>query len=323
MRPRLIALAVATLMLPTSMAVGDQWPTRALSMVIPYAAGGPTDAVGRLIARHLGDKLGHSVVVENIPGAGGMTGSSRVAQAPPDGYELLFGGAGTQVYNQILQKKPLYNSVTDFTPVALMTEQALVLIARKDLPADDLPAFIALLEAHQDVKFGSSGAGSSTHLGCALLNARIGATPTHVPYRGAAPAMQDLMAGRIDFMCNIMPDALPQIEAGTVKAIAILGRDRSQVLPNLATAAEQGLAGFDASSWFGLFLPKGAPPGVVKKLNDAARAALDEPSLRNRLQALGVAVVTSDRQSPDYLARHVKADIEKWTAPLEASGLIQ
>lgn len=300
----------------------DDWPSKPVTMVVPYAAGGPTDAVGRVIAQRLGEVLGQPVIVENVGGAGGMTGSNRIVHAAPDGSQFLFAGAGSQTYNQILYKKPLYNSVEDFTPVALLTEQPMVLIARKDLPADTLQNFSRYLRAG-GAKFGSAGAGSSTHLACVMLDLALGAEATHVPYRGAGPAMQDLLGGRIDYICDIIQDAVPQIEGRNVKAIANLTHRRSAVLPDLPTAEEQGLTDFDASSWYGLFLPKGTPESIVHKLNAAAVAAADTPAVRERLRALGVEVVAPERRRPDYLAQYLKNDIARWSAPIRASGLVE
>jgi tripartite-type tricarboxylate transporter receptor subunit TctC len=250
-----------------------------------------------------------------------MTGAARVAHAPPDGNTFLFGGAASQVYNQILYKKPIYDSLTDFTPVALMTEQSSVLVARKDLPANTLKEFTRYVKANKTASFGSAGVGSSTHLGCVLLNNAIGADVTHVPYRGAAPAIQDLIGGRIDYVCDIIQDALPQIEGGAVKPIAMLARTRSPLLPDLATASEQGLADFEAVSWYGLLLPKDAPASIVRKLHDAAAATLDTPSVHDRLRSLGVEIVSPERRSPDYLAGFIKGEFAKWAPPIKASGI--
>ena len=313
-----LALAVVAIICAET-ARADDWPARPVTMVVPYAAGGPTDTIGRLFAQQMSEMLGRQVVVENVPGAGGMTGASRVAQAVPDGYQVLFGGSGNLVFNQILYRKPLFNSVTDFMPVALLTEQSLVLIARKDMPADGLQDFMRYVKANK-TSFGSAGAGSSTHLGCVMLNLAIGSDATHVPYRGVTQAMQDLIGGRIDYYCDIIVTAAAQIQAGAVKPIAILSPARSPLLPDVRTAGEQGLAGLDTSNWYGLFLPKGTPSSVVQKLRDTASAALDTPSFRDRLRGLGVDVVAPERRSPDYLARYLKDDIAKWTAPIKASG---
>src|SRR5581483_7946412 len=230
------------------------WPDRPVTMVVPFAAGGPTDVVGRIMAQRLGEILEQQIVVENVGGAGGMTGAQRVALARPDGYQMLLGTVGTQAYNQTLYKKPLYNAVSDFAPVVLIAEQPLVLVVPKDFPANTLGEFTAYAKANASkLSFGSGGAGSSTHLACMLLNSAIGVDVQHVPYRGSAPAMQDLIAGRINYLCDAVSTAMPQIKTGAVKPIAILARSRTSVLPDVPTAQEQGLPGFEANNWIGLF----------------------------------------------------------------------
>jgi tripartite-type tricarboxylate transporter receptor subunit TctC len=323
MRRRGMQTVLAATLIACGVARAEDWPARPITLVVPYAAGGPTDVVGRLFAQQMSETLGSHVVVENIPGAGGMTGAGRVTRAAPDGYQVLFAGSGNLVYNQILYKNPLFNSITDLTPVGLLTEQSLVLVARKDLPADDLQNFAQYVRANKATRFGSAGAGSSSHLGCVMLNVAIGADVTHVPYRGIAPAIQDLIGGRIDYICDFIQTALPQLQAGAVKALAILSPSRSAMLPNLRTADEQGLANFDTTNWYGLFLPKGTPSSIVQKLHRAAVAALDIPSFQDRLHGLGVESVSSDRRSPDYLARYLKDDIAKWAGPIRASGVAE
>jgi tripartite-type tricarboxylate transporter receptor subunit TctC len=321
MRRHRIHIVLAVILAVCGVARADEWPARPITLVVPYAAGGPTDVIGRLFAQQISEGLGRQIVVENIAGAGGMTGANRVANAPPDGYQVLFGGSGNLVFNQVLYKKPLFNSITDFTPVALLTEQSLVLMARKDLPGDGLQDFMQHVKASKNASFGSAGTGSSTHLGCVMLNLAMGVDATHVPYRGNVAVMQDLMSGRIDYFCDIIVTAVPPIQAGSVKAIAILSPSRSPLLPDLRTADEQGLAKLDTANWYGLFLPKGTPSSIVQRLHDTAVAALDAPSLRDRLRGLGVEVVAPERRSPDYLARFLKEDIAKWTAPIKASGI--
>ncbi len=203
-------IALAWALFACGVAQAEDWPARPVTLVVPYPAGGPTDVIGRLFAQQMSASLGRALVVENIAGAGGMTGANRVAQATPDGYRVLFGGSGNLIFNQLLYKKPLFNSLTDFTPVSLLTEQSLVLIVRKDLPANSLQEFVRYVKANKTASFGSAGVGSSTHLGCVMLNLAMGADVTHVPYRGAVPAMQDLIGGRIDYYCDIIPTALSQ-----------------------------------------------------------------------------------------------------------------
>lgn len=298
----------------------QDWPTRPITLVVPYPAGGPTDAVGRLFAQQMSESLGRPIVVENIAGAGGTTGASRVAQAPPDGYRALFIGSA-MTYSQLLYKKPLFNSVSDFAPVALLTRQPLLLIVRKDLPAESLQEFAGHLKANKTSSFGSAGAGSSSHLSCVMLNLAIGVEVTHVPYRGVAPAIQDMIGNRIDYICNLIQDVIPHIKGGKAKAIVNLSRSRSPMLPDLATADEQGLAGFDIVDWYGLFFPKGTLSPIVQKLRDAAATALDTPSFRDRLEGLGIEVVAAERRNPEYLDYFLKEEIAKWTAPIKATGV--
>src|ERR1700704_2442680 len=208
---RLAGIVIATAL--AGPATAEEWPTRPLTMEAPFAAGGSTDAIARLVADGLSSQLQQTVIVENVGGAGGMTGANRVAKAAPDGYQFVLGNVGTHAQNQSLYKKPLYNALTDFAPVALVTDQSLVLVARKDFPADTLPEFIAYAKANQSkLQYGSAGVGGSNHLACVLLNAAIGIQVTHVPYRSGGQAMQDLLAGRVDYQCPSAPTAMPQID---------------------------------------------------------------------------------------------------------------
>src|SRR5262245_18989539 len=226
-------IAFAAVLVACAGAGAEEWPARPITMVVPYAAGGPTDVVGRLFAQQMVEILGRQIVVENVPGAGGMTGASRVANAKPDGYQVLFGGSGNLVYNQTLYKKPLFDSLTAFTPVALLTEQSLALVAHKNLPAGNLQEFAHFVKANAGASFGSAGAGSSTHLGCVMLNLAIGVNATHVPYRSIATAHQDMVGGRIDYICDFILTASPHIQNGSVQAVAILSPSRSSILPEI------------------------------------------------------------------------------------------
>ena len=316
-------VAVAVLVSLTCVAaLAQDWPSRPVTMIVPFAAGGPADTVGRILAPGLSELLGQQVIIENVGGSGGMTGAARVAKAAPDGYQFVLGNMGTHAANQTFYKTPLYNSASDFTPVMLVAQTPLVLLARKDLPADNLREFIAYAKANQaTMQYGSGGAGSASHLACVLLNSAIGINVTHVPYRGAAPAMQDLIAGRIDYQCPDTPIAIPQIHSKMVKAIAILTRDRSPGLPAQATAHEQGLTDFDASNWFGAFFPKGTPAAVVDKLNAAILTTINTSAVKARMEDIGADLVTRERSSPDYLQRFVEAEIQKWAGPIKDSGI--
>ena len=302
-------------------AVAQNFPTHPMVMIIPFAAGGPQDVLGRIIAQGMSEALGQQVIIENVGGAGGMTGSVRVAKATPDGYTMVLGSVGTHAQNQSLYKQPLYDAATDFTPVALVAETPIALITRKDLPASNFKEFVAYAKANQaKMQYGSAGAGSATHLACVVLNYVIGVNVTHVPYRGTGPAMQDLAGGRIDYLCDIIATAKPQIDAGTVKGLAILTKERAAVLPNLPTALEQG-TDVQAYTWSAIFLPKNAPEAVVQKLNGAIVHAMQTPAVRDRLEGLGATVVSDDRATPQYLGQFVKSEITKWAAPIKASGV--
>jgi tripartite-type tricarboxylate transporter receptor subunit TctC len=317
----LIAIAAAFLA-AAAPAAAQPWPGRTMTMVVPFAAGGASDAIARILAQGLQAELGQSVVVENVGGAGGMLGASRVARAAPDGYQMVLGNVGTHAQNQSLYKKPLYHAATDFAPVALVTYQSLVLVVRKDFPADDLQTFIAHAKANQaSLRYGSAGVGGSNHLACVLLNAAIGIDVTHIPYRSGAQAMQDMLAGRIDYQCPSAPVALPQIKAATVRALAILSRNRSPGMPDLRSAHEQGLTDFDIPSWYALFLPSGVPAGIVQRLNGATVATLTTPLVQQRLKEMGSDLVAPGLMSPEHLGKVVAAEIEKWERVIKASGI--
>jgi tripartite-type tricarboxylate transporter receptor subunit TctC len=318
----LAVAAVLAWVLACDCASAQSWPTRPMTMVVPFAAGGGTDIMGRIVAARLSELLGQQVIVENAGGAGGMTGSYRVAKAAPDGYQFVLGTNGTHAQNQSLYKSPLYNAAIDFAPVALIAEQPIGLLARKDLPADNLQQFIAYAKANQaSMKYGSAGAGSAVQLSCVLLNAANGLSITHVPYRGSAPAMQDLIAGRIDYQCANVAPALGQIESHQVKAIALLSSHRTALVPDLPTADEQGLKNFDATLWFALFLPKGTPAAIVQKLNAATIATMNTPSVQERMNQIGADLVAPERRSSEYLGKLVESEIEKWAGPIKASGV--
>ncbi len=318
---RLILIAALASVLAAA-SHAETWPTRPLTMVVPFAAGGPMDAVARILQPSLSAALGQQVIVENMGGAGGMIGAARVARAAPDGYQFVLGNVGTHAVSQTLYKAPLYDAKADFTPVVLIADLSLVLVARKDLPVSNLQEFIAYAKANSDkMQFASAGAGSATHLGCALLNARIGINVTHIPYGGGAPAMQDLIAQRVDYLCIDTPVAIPQISSGTVKPIAVLTRGRSSSLPALASAHEQRLTDFDATNWCAFFLPKNAPAAIVQTLHDAAVAALNNPAVQKRLNDIGVDPVADPRRSPEYLGQFVAGEIVKWAGAIKAAGL--
>jgi tripartite-type tricarboxylate transporter receptor subunit TctC len=320
MMPKMILAALAALAALLGPAAAQDYPNRPITMVIPFAAGGPTDVLGRVVAAKMGDILGQQIIVENVGGAGGMTGANKIKVAAPDGYQILLGTVGTQAQVQNLVAKPLYNAATDFQPVALLAEVPLVLIVRKDLPVSTIKEFVDYTKQNQDkMSFASSGVGAAVHLGTVLLNSAIGVKVTHVPYRGSAPAMQDLQGGRVDYMTEIVSTGYPQIQGGAVKAIAMLAPQRSKILPDLPTAREGGV-NVDAYTWNALFLPNTTPEPVAKKLHDAAVEAMKSPQVREKLDGLGVTIVSEERMSAAYLGKFVKDEIEKWGAAIKESG---
>ena len=320
--PSIRTIALAALAALPAPAAAQEWPARPITMVVSFTAGSSIDVAGRIVAARLSELLGQSVVIENIGGAGGMTGAARVEKAAPDGYQILFGGSAANTYSQLLYKAPLYNAVTDFAPIALIAETPPVLIARKDLPAENLAQFIAYTKTNQaKMQYGSAGGGSASHLACVLFNSTIGVNLTHVPYRGGPQAMQDLIAGRIDYWCPLAASAIPQIESKTVKGIAMMSKNRAPILPSLPSAHEQGLANFDASSWYGMFAPKGTPAAIIQKLNGATVAALNTPAVQQRMSEVGADVVPPERRSPAYLQTFVEKDIKMWADIVKAAGI--
>jgi tripartite-type tricarboxylate transporter receptor subunit TctC len=319
---RFAALFLTVLAAAAGTATAQTWPTRPVTLIVPFAPGGGIDASARIQAQAMGDLLGQTIVVENMGAAAGTVGSLRAAKAEPDGYTMLMANSGTHAYSQWIYNKRPYDASADFTPVGLVSESPRILVARKDLPVSGLQEFIAYVKANQaKMQYGSAGVGSGTHLPCALLNHMIGADPTHVPYRGAAPAMQDLIAGRIDYMCDTIQTGAVQAKGGKVKGIAVMAAKRSPSIPDLATTGEQGLAGAEVSVWNAFFLPKGAPAPVVRRLNKAMSDMLDSPVIRKRLEDLGLEIVTPERRSPEYLARFLAEEIERWGAVIRAARI--
>jgi tripartite-type tricarboxylate transporter receptor subunit TctC len=320
LRRILLSLAAATL----AVAVPVQAQTLKsgnLTLVVPFAAGGPSDVAGRILAQGMQDVLGQTVVVENPAGAGGTVGSLRVSRSTPDGSQFVLGNNGTHSWSQSLYKNPPYETLRDFTPLGLAIESPRAIIVPKDLPVNTLPEFIAYIKANQDkIQFASAGAGSASHVSCILLNAMLGINVTHVPYRGLGPAMQDLIAGRVQYICDSVSTSKPQIEGGHVKAVATTGLKRSPALPNIPTAKEQGVD-FDVLTWQGLFLAKDTPAPIVKQLSEAMSKALDLPSLKGRFEPLGEEVPTPDRRSPEYFSKFVAGEIARWSGAIKASGV--
>jgi tripartite-type tricarboxylate transporter receptor subunit TctC len=318
-RPFLLRGVVALLLLTStvsgmaSLLAAPAWPNRPVTMVVPYAPGGSTDLVARLIAPRLGAALGQPVLVENMAGVGGIAGVSRVAKAAPDGYQFVIGNVGTHAQNQFLFNYPPYDAAVEFVPAALLVDQVMLVAVRADLPIDSLNDFIAHLHANAaKMQYASAGFGSPTHLACALLNSTLGVDVRHMPYRGGGPATRELLAGKVDYFCSNVAAIKPHIEAGRLKAPAVFSRERLAGLPAVATAQEQGLKDFEATNWMALFLPAATPEPIVARLNAAALSALADPALQTKLRALGAEPAAADRNTEDHLQAFLAAEREKW-----------
>ena len=306
-------------------AAAQSWPSRYVTLVVPFGAGSASDTVARILAARLSDVLGQQMIVENVVGGGGMVGVSRVAKAAADGYQVVLGAVDTFAQSQFLFKIPAFNPATDFAPAGLAVEQSLVLVARKDLPVNNVREFVAYVKANQSkMTFGSAGVGAGPYLACAMVTAAIGATAvTHVPYRSSAPALQDLVAGTIDYYCPISVAAMPLIAANSAKVLAVLTRERSPLFPDLPTAAEQGLDVVDGYYWMGLFLPKGTPEPVVATLNKAIDSTLETPAVQARLKDIATSPVPAEKRSTAHLQKYIETEIVKWTGIMRAAGVPQ
>jgi len=304
-------------------ASAQSWPTRPVTMIVPYAAGGPVDTVGRIMAQGLSEMLGQQVIVENVGGAGGMTGANRVAKGAPDGYTFLLSGHATlTLVPAINGKKTLYDPINDFAHVVAFADSARILVARKDFPANTLAEFAAYAQRNQSkMQFATAGAGTGMHVCALLLDLAMGTKITHVPYRGSAQALQDLLAGRIDYMCDQISTAVTQIRAGNVKAIAMMGPNRAAVLPELATAQEQGLGDIDCGTWSSFSFPKGTPEAIVQRLAEATNRALESAAVRERLVSAGVEIMPPEHRTREHFAKILPGAVAKSAAVVKAGGL--
>jgi tripartite-type tricarboxylate transporter receptor subunit TctC len=323
MRNTIVAIVAALAALAAPAGAQETWPSRPVTLVVPWAAGGPVDTVARIISARISELLGQQLVIENVGGAGGITGTTRVAKAAPDGYTLLLSGSAVLAQNPAFHKRMPYDSVGDFAHAALFSDSSRVLIARKDFPANNFKEFIAYAREHQNtLQYGSSGAGGGAHTCAILLDGAMDTKITHVPYRGAGPAMQDLVAGRIDYMAEQISTATPQIKAGAVKAYAIFGNARDPGLEGIPTAEELGMKGLDCGAWGAFSFPKDTPKAIIDRLAKASSDAIDTPAVIERYKSIGVVVVGKDRRSPEYITNFVKSEIERWAVPIKASGVV-
>jgi tripartite-type tricarboxylate transporter receptor subunit TctC len=312
----LMALLLLASMLP---AQAQDYPSRTMTVIVPFPPGGASDVVARIITDQMSKLLKQSIVIENVGGAGGTLGSARAAAAAPDGYTLLAAAMGSHVAAPVLTPNLKYDPATSFVPIGFTAHSPAVVIARKDFPARDLKDFVTILQQKNDaLKQAHGGIGASSHMACLLFTKAIDATPTLVAYRGSAPALNDLIGGHVDFLCEQSVAVAESVLGGTVKAYAISGDKRSPTLPDVPTAKEMGIA-FEMSIWAGLFAPKDTPAEVVTKLADALDKALDEASVRERLAQLGATIPDKAERTPAAFDRFVRAEIARW-APLLAAA---
>ncbi|HEX2216399.1 MAG TPA: tripartite tricarboxylate transporter substrate-binding protein [Xanthobacteraceae bacterium] len=316
-------LLFATLIVLASAAGANaqSYPTRSVTLIVPFAAGGPADITGRIVAEQFSRLLGQQFVVENVGGAGGTTGTTRAARSNADGYTLALGHMGTHAASVALHPNLAYDPLTDFEPIGLVAEQPMLLVTRRDLPPNNLREFVEYAKANESkLNMAHAGVGSVSYTGCLLLNSAIGIKPTLVPFTGTAPAMNALLAGQVDYVCDPILGPLPHVRAGTVKAHAIATAKRHPALPDVPTAAEQGLPQFAAAPFYGVFAPKGTPQPVLDKLAEALNTALDDEAARRKLIDLGAEIADKDRRGPDALTALVKSEIARLTPILQAAG---
>lgn len=324
LRRRFLQLAAAAAVLPAlvRVAAAQGYPSRPITLVVPFAAGGPVDVLARIMAERMKVSLGQPVIIENVAGAAGSLGVGRVARASPNGYTLSIGpGSATHVANGAIYALP-YDVVEDFEPVGLIGTMSQLIVARKTFPANDLNELTAWLRANPDKALqGTSGVGSSGHIAGAYFQKATGTRYTFVPYRGLAPAMQDLLAGQVDMMIDVPTSSLPQLRAGTIKAFAVAAKSRLAGAPEIPTVDEAGLPGFHAPVWYALWAPKATPREVISSLNAALVEALADTTVRTRLAEIGQEVVPREQQTPEVLRELQKADIEKWWPIIKSANI--
>ena len=320
-RRMLVASGLATLASLSALpahAQAQPYPARAITMIVPFAAGGPTDVISRIVTGHMAQTLGQSIIIENVVGAGGTTATTRAARAANDGYTLVTGHMGTHAASVPLYPSLAYHPEKDFEPVALLAGTPILILARKDFPPKDLKEFIAYVKANESkVNAAHAGVGSVSHVSCQLLNSILDIKPTGVPFNGTGPAMNALVGGQVDYMCDQIVNAVPQINGGTIKAYAVATPARNPSLPDLPTTTEAGLPAFQAQAWNAIFAPKGTPAPVIAKLNEAVGKALEDEAVRKRLLDLGSVIPGPADRSPAALAVLVKSEIAKWTPVLK------
>jgi tripartite-type tricarboxylate transporter receptor subunit TctC len=302
-------------------ATAQTWPTRPITMIVPFTAGGPTDVIARIVGQHMSRTLGQQIIIENVIGAGGTVGSTRGAQAAPDGYVLTMGQMGTHGAAPAMYPRLKYDPVTDFAPVGMAAGTPILIVARKQFPPNTLKEFLTYVKANTaKVNEAHAGAGSVSFTSCTLLNSQLGLKFTQVAYRGTGPALNDLVSGQVDFMCDQIVNLVEQVKSGNIKAYAIATPQRSPALPNVPTTKEAGLPEYQVTAWNALFAPKGTPPAIVNKVGAALDRALDDANVRKRLLELGAVIPPKSERSPAWLGTFVKAEVARWTPILKAAG---
>ncbi len=308
--------------LPRAAFAQAPYPSKPITIVVPYAPGGPTDTIARIVAERLRVSLGQTIIIENTTGAGGTIAVARVARSAPDGYTIGIGQNGSHVVTGATYQRLPYDLVNDFQPLTLLTDAPFFLAARKTFPADDLKGLIAWMKANPGrAIFGNGGNGSISHISGLLFMDLTGTTAQVVPYRGNAPAMQDLVAGQIDIMVADPVTGVPQVRGGSIKAFAVMAKSRLSTAPEIPTVDEAGLPGYHVALWHGLWMPRGTPKPIMDKLHAAAVEALADPAVRSKLEMLGQDIYPRDRQTPDALRAQQKSEIEKWWPIIKAGNI--
>lgn len=317
------ALAGVAALAAAPVAGNAAYPERTITLVVPFAAGGPTDIISRLVAEPMSRILGQQVVVENVVGAGGTVGVTRVARAAPDGYTVLMGNLGTQAASVGLYPRLAYDPKTDFEPIINTGGTPMVVAAKKGLPVADFRTFLAYVKANAaTINYGTGGVGATSHLTCLFLDSLMGVQPTHVPFRGSGPALNALLGGQVDYVCDQTVGVVPSIQGKMINGLVVAVPARLPAIPDVPTAAEQGLPAFHAVGWNALFAPKGTPRGIVDKLNAAARAALKDDNVRKRLLDLSVELPGEAAQTPEALRAFVAQEIDKWVPIIKKAGVV-
>jgi tripartite-type tricarboxylate transporter receptor subunit TctC len=316
MKKLILALAASAMMAGAAQA--QSYPTRPISMIVPFAAGGPTDIIARIVGEHMSKTLGQQIVVENVAGAGGTTGITRATQAKNDGYTIMMGHMGTHGAAPALYANLKYDPTKDFEPIGMAAGTPILIVAKKNFPAKDLKEMMAYLKANPDkVNQAHAGIGAVSHMTCIMFNSQLGIKPTAVPYSGTGPALNDLVSGQVDYMCDQIVNLVQQVKAGAIKAYAIATPVRSPALPDLPTTIEAGMPDYQVTAWNAIFAPKDTPKEIVTALTDALGKALDDETTKNRLLELGGVLPTKDERGGKWLGEFVTKEVARWTPVLK------